>query len=387
MKRTNVRILRVPRFLETSDDQTSPDDIDEVNARSYDYARRTAMPTLDEYILSPFNTALKERAFAAAEEDVGRTLEGILNEASTLREHLHDKTFVVRVYPTETTKYEIVLSLTKDFLDTARADIKRGVSRDKIIQIEYDAHIHLNYLLDEMKRFKENHSTRFNRSEVSIRDPQTDKPFPLDDTIEQMRVYLDLTRFSHINRKNADAYYAAQSLRAQTTSYLSAFREQLMSDYNIPASGLKERHHLDYELTDGSAVRYLFFPNTSTEHGKIHKGLIGKETKNIAASTGDLDILHELTLDEPYEYLRGGAGIIVNTQTHITTENQTATILRRAKDGTEDVRTYSFVDRDTHRYVRITDVLETLETLAQRYTTTPTAIKIDFFAAPPAYLR
>ena len=78
--------------------------------------------------------------------------------------------------------------------------------------------------------------------------------------------------------------------------------------------GLEKVQAFGYKLRDMSAVRYLFYPKHSTEYGKIYSGLVGKETKNITRTTGDLDILEELAFKEPYKYIRGGEGIIVTTE-------------------------------------------------------------------------
>jgi len=81
MKRTNSRIIKLPSIVETDGELAtglSPEEIEELNARSYDYGRRTANPTLDEYVIEPFSTAFKEIVFTEAVREAGLDSEGVL---------------------------------------------------------------------------------------------------------------------------------------------------------------------------------------------------------------------------------------------------------------------------------------------------------------------
>ncbi|MBU1201769.1 MAG: hypothetical protein KKF46_01205 [Nanoarchaeota archaeon] len=140
-------------------------------------------------------------------------------------------------------------------------------------------------------------------------------------------------------------------------------------------------------MSDESAVRYLFFPRPSTEHGKIYSGLVGRKTKGIAGSNGDLDILKELAFKESYESMKGGAGIRVATKTTDKSAKGETKIVRISKDGAQEERVYPVFDNEGKVYVRVGNVLDTLGMLTQRHTSTPTQLKIDLFAAPPTYLR
>lgn len=390
MQRTNSRIIKLPLIVEASGDLAvglNRAQIEELNARSNDYGRRTAIPTLDDYVIDPFSTAFKERVFNEAVKVVGLDSNGILNGRHSIEELFNGKKFVASAYPTQTSEYQFVLSLTKDFLDTVIADNTTGVSREGIRKVDEHAYIFIKYILDEMERFRSENSTKFNRKDLSVKDPATDKTFPLDEKIEEMRVYLELQRFAQINPENSDGFHYARSLRTRINSFLSDFERREMEKHGIPTLGLKESQSIDYQLSDESAVRYLFFPKPSTEYGQIYSGLVGRETKNIARSNGDLDIIRELAFKVPYEYIRGGAGVRVITETDKTAKKGKIKILRISKDGVQEERSYSVFNNEGKLYVMVGDVLEALRILTQKHTEVPTQVKIDFFAAPPSYLR
>lgn len=390
MKRTNSRIIKLPSIVETGGELAtglSPEEVEELNARSFDYGRRTANPTLDDYVIEPFSTAFKEKAFTEAVREVGLDSEGILNGRYSTDRLLNGRKFVVSAYPTTRTSYETVLSLTKSFLDTVIADSKVGVTREGSRKVDTDAYIFIEYLLDEMNRFVSENSTRFNRQDLAVNDSETDKKLQLDEKVEEMRVYLELKRFAKINAKNADGFHDARSLRSRINSFLVVFEQGIINRYGVSPAGLEESQAFDYELSDGSAVRYLFFPRPSTEHGKIYSGLVGRETKNIVASNGDLDILKELAFKEPYEYIRGGSGVRVATETKDKSAKGKTEIVRVSKDGAEDVRVYPVFDNDGKVYVRVESVLDTLRIITKQFSSTSTQLKVDLFAAPPVYLK
>ncbi len=382
-------MIKLPSIVETGGALAtglSSEEVEELDARSFDYGRRTAKPTLDEYVIGPFSTALKEEAFTEAVREVGLDSEGILKGAYSTDNLLNGKKFVVSVYPTSSTSYETVLSSTRGFLDTVIADSETGVTREGSRKVDTDAYIFIEYLLTEMDRFRTENSTRFNKQDLAVKDPKTDEKLPLDEKIEEMCVYLELKRFANLNPKNADGFHDARSLRSRIESFLRVFEQGIIDRYGISPVGLGESQAFDYELGDGSAVRYLFFPRPSTEYGKIYSGLVGRETKNIAASNGDLDILRELAFKTSYGYMRGGAGIRVSTETADKSAEAKTKIVRLSKDGTQEERVYPVFDSKGKVYARVGNVLDTLGMLTQRHTSTPTQLKIDFFAAPPRYL-
>lgn len=391
MKRTNSRIIKLPSIIKVGGKfakDLSKDEIEELNARSYDYGKRTAIPTLYDYVIEPFNTTFKERVFTEAVKKVGLNPNGILNDNYSIDEVFNDKKFFAIAYPTQTSKYGVVLSLIKDFLGTVIKDNIAGVSREGVRKIENNAYIFVDYLLEGVDRFKNENTTRFNKKDLKLKDPKTDKELPLDEKIEKMRVYFGLKRFSNINAKTADGFYDTSSLKSRIVSFLEAFEQKVIKRFGVSSEGLEESQAFDYELSDGSAIRYLFFPRPSTEHGEIYSGLVGKETKNIARSTGDLDIVKELAFKKMYEYIRGGKGVRVTTElTDKAGKKGKIKILRLSKDGTQEERIYSVFNSKGRPYVKVNDILDTLEMLTKQHTTDPTKLKIDLFAAPPAYLR
>jgi hypothetical protein len=390
MKRTNSRIIKLPSIVKAGGELAtglSPEEVEELNARSFDYGRRTAIPTLDDYVIEPFSTAFEERVFTEAVREVGLDSEGILNRRYSTDHLLNDKKFVVSVYPTTRPSYETVLSLTKSFLDTVIADSKAGVTREGSRKIDADTYIFIEYLLNEMDRFRSENSSRSNKPYLAVKDPKTNKEFPLDTEIKEMCVYLELARFANINAKNADGFHDARSLKSRIELFLSVFEQGIINRYGVSPTGLGESQAFDYELSDGSAVRYLFYPKPSTEYGEIYSRLVGRKTKNITASNGDLDILKELAFKDPYEYMREGAGIRVSTETTDKSAKGKTKIVRLSKDGSQEERVYPVFDNEGKVYVRVGNVLDTLGMLTQQHTSTPTKLKIDLFAAPPAYLR
>lgn len=391
MQRTNPRLISLPVIVDKGHKLAiglSQSQIEELNARSVDYGRRTAVPTLDDYVLEPFSTTFKERVFAEAVKTVGLNPEGILNDKHSIDELINGKKFVARAYPTYTSQYEVILSLTKDFLNSVIADNVAGVTREGIRKVDVDAYIFIGYFLDEINRFKGENTTRFNKRDLTVKDPATDEVYPLDEEIGKMLVYLDLKRFAKINPENADGFHDAKSLQNRIQLFLKDFKGIIMKRYSISPTGLKERQAVDYELSDGSAVRYLFSPELSTEHGQIYSGLVGRETKNIAASNGDLDILKELAFKDPYEFLRGEAGLRVATDiTDKVGKKGIVKITRLYKDGSEQVRAYSVFGSEGRLYIKVNDIMHAMQILTQQHTSIPTQLKIDFFAAPPSYLR
>ncbi|MBU1201770.1 MAG: hypothetical protein KKF46_01200 [Nanoarchaeota archaeon] len=243
MKRTNSRIIKLPLIVEAGGELAtglSSEEVEELNARSYDYGRRTANPTLDDYVIEPFSIAFKERAFAEAVREVGLDSEGILNGRYSTDRLLNGKKFVVSAYPTTRTSYETVLSSTKGFLDTVIADSRAGVTREGSRKVDADAYIFIEYLLDEMDRFGSENSTRFNRQDLAVKDPKTDEKLPLDEEIEEMRVYLELERFANVNTKNSDGFHDARSLRSRIESFLGAFEQGILERYGVSPAGLEK---------------------------------------------------------------------------------------------------------------------------------------------------
>jgi hypothetical protein len=385
MKRTNSRVIKLPSIVELGEELAAGLDPEEENARSYDYVRRTAIPTLRDYIIDPFSTAFKERAFNEAVGRVGLNSDGILNKRYSIKEVINGKKFAVTVYPLLRPSYEDILSGFEGFLDCVKSDTEAGVAREGVEKIDNAVYVLVEYLMNVMKRFRSENLIIYNKKDLAIKDPETNKKLPLDTEIEEMRVYLKPERYREINRKNADEYYDATSLESCLNLFLKTYEQRIMERYSIPSERLEKSQEFDYELSDGSGLRYFFFSKPSIKYGKIYSGLIGRKTKNITANTGDLDILKELAFEEPYEYIRGEAGVRVTTD-EVGKIGKTK-ILRLSKDGTQEERMYSVFNSEDGVYVGVGDVSDTLEMLIQRHSSTPTQVKIDFFPAHPVYLR
>ncbi len=382
MRRTNSRVIRLPVMAESGRGAAAglkEEEADELNARSYDYARRTAVPTLDDYIIAPFSSAFKDSAFAEAVNEAGLNDNGILKRGCSFSMTLNGRKFEARAYPSSATKYENVLSLTGNFLEAGVSESKKGV-----IISDDEAYISIDYLLDSMSRFAEENSAGFNRRDLRITDPATGNSFPLDKNISEINVYFDMKRFSQINTENADAYFKGLSLKSRVKSFSDAFEKGLMRKYGMPDFELDESISFDYELSDGSGVRYLFFPKALTNYSEVYKGLVGRGTKNIAASNGDLDILKVLAFEQPYQLMRKGLGINVSTESY--GKKGKIIISRISKDGTEE-RAYSVLENEGIVYASANDIKDTIERLTWKHTQSPTFLKIDFFAAPPKYLN
>ncbi|MEK6848629.1 MAG: hypothetical protein AABX65_03270, partial [Nanoarchaeota archaeon] len=236
--------------------------------------------------------------------------------------------------------------------------------------------------------FVDENTTRFNKKDTNLKDPATDKALPLDEKIESMRVYFDPKRYKGASADNADDYYQAASLKARVGAFIKDAQHWIMLMHQVPAFFLTEQVEEYYELSDGRGVRYLFFPNKIVSHSKVYDGLFGTDTENIAASNGDLDIIKLLAFKPTYEYLRGGAGIIVvNDKTASGAKQGRMRIVRVAKDKAKEERTYSLYRHEGGLYVRIGDIRTAFEKLVEKHTSVPTELKIDFFPPTPAYLQ
>ncbi|MCK4336116.1 MAG: hypothetical protein KAW40_05345 [Candidatus Aenigmarchaeota archaeon] len=390
MKRTHSRIIKLPSIIEVGGELATglnEDEVEELNVRSYDYGRRTAIPTLNDYIIEPFGTTFRERAFWKAVKKVGLDSEGILNDRYPIDKIFNGRKFVATAFPNKNSKYEVVLSLTENFLNGIIWKSKRGEKSEGVRKIDGEGYVFIGDLLDQINQFKDDETIRYNDSRLTLKDLETDKKLLLDEEIEKMRVYFNLNRFARISPKTADGYYNASSLEKHIKAFLEDYSRREMKRHGVSPEGLEENIDLDYELSDGSAVRYLFSPNPSTKHGQIYSGLTGKTTKNIARSTGDLDTIKELAFKGPYEFIKGEEGVRVRTYTRKGKKGQTSILrLYKDKDLNDSRRYYVFSDKDKI-YVKVKSVLDNLKILTESYTSNPTKLKIDIFTAPPTYLR
>lgn len=393
MKRTNSTLIRLPRLSEEKEKDVaglSKDGIEERNLRSYNYGKRTAIPTLQDYILSPFNTTFKELALAEAIEKCGLDSEGILKDRHPYEKTFDGKKYVAIAYPSKRYDWTTVLSGIGTILNNVTSDNIDSIHREGVRKIEGNAYISVEYILGHMERLKKENMRRINDSSFVVNDADTDKKFPLDKKVEEMRVFFDTGIFKTINPKNANNYYLADSLKANIASFLNNFNKWNMGLYGIENEGLEQRVEKHGELSDGEGVRELFYPKSSKlSTGDIYKALVDydESKKNIVGSTGDLQILKYLAFKETYESKRGGASITVDTETTVKKGKKGKTKIERiAKNGIKILREYHVYKSDDKVYVRANDIKGILKKLAEKTGLPKTEVKIDFFPPAPNYL-
>lgn len=365
MKRINSKKLWLPRMAGD----------DEVDVRSYDYARRTVNPTLDDYVIGPFTGALKDAALNAASKEVGVDEDNVVVDEFNWSKELGDMHFNVRVYPSTRTSFEDVLTDFEVILGKIVADNLESVRKDGVRKVNGETYVLVEHLFDELARLKIDHtSDPFNQRELSVLTADGNK-FPLDETVDSLVVYFDPKRCAVMSPKNAAEYQAARSLKKRVDAFKAGFKKGLYAEFNPERD---EKMEVNFELSDGSGVRYLFSVAESAQYGKVFDGLVGMKTKKIAASTGDLVIVRELAFED-YK----NRNLCVSTERDAGVNLMTVT--RTKKDNPDDVRSFG-VYHDGKLYVRTSDVIESLKVLRAEKATTEDRLKVDFFAAPPAYL-
>jgi hypothetical protein len=382
MKRTNMRTIRLPQLIDAPEDEET----DEANVRAYNYAVRTAAPTLDDYVISPFKKSLNQEALSEAEANVGTDENGLLKDRHTYETVIGSYRFEITSTPTPRSSYSAVLAGISLFLDTIISDSNSGVVREGVRRVTGTPYVYVDYVIDEATRLKEENTTVFNRQATTVKHHETGDSVPLDESIEGMDVYLDFERYSRTNNKNADEFHKARSLLARIAGFKKEFENQVKENYAIDIQEIDVPEAYDYELSDGTAVRYLFYKKTAPDHGKIFSGIIGKTTKNIAGSTGDLDILRELAFHDAYDYSRGGSGIIVRTEEDRGNRGAMR-IIRTGTRRDNDERVYDVYYNAGRIYVSANSLMENIKLLNEHYTTEGLELKIDFFAAIPESLR
>ncbi len=392
MKRINSTLVRLPELFKEKEKDVasfSEDEIEERNLRSYNYGKRTGIPTLRDYILSPHSTTFKELALAEAIEKYGLDSEGILNNRHEFEKTFDDKKHVASVYPSKRYDWTGVLSEVKSILNNVKSDNIDSIHREKVRKIDGDTYISVEYILSHMERLKKEYKTRINDSSFVVNDAATDKKFSLDKKVKEMRVFFDTQIFKNISQKNANNYYLADSLKSNIASFLKNFEEWARDLYGIKNEGLEGRVEEHGELSDGTGVRDLFFPkSTKLSTGDIYKALADydESNKKIVMSTGDLQIIRNLAFKETYEYKRGEAKITVNTGITDKRGKKGETIIKRIKSGVKDVREYQVYNNDGKVYVLVNDMIGILKKLTEKSTPPKTEVKIDFFPPPPQYL-
>ena len=86
MQRTNTRLIKLPTLLVAGQNYNEDSDsAEELNVKAMDYVRRTAISTLDDFVITPFSDALKNKTFEEAKQNVGVDAHGILNSRYVLK--------------------------------------------------------------------------------------------------------------------------------------------------------------------------------------------------------------------------------------------------------------------------------------------------------------
>jgi len=376
MKRTTFRDVRLP-IMHGSE---------EVDLRAYSYGKTTAIPHLELFVIEPFGTALKEKAFNDAVKAVGLDENGLLKASYSTEQLLDGKKFLVNASRTTRVSYDAVLSKTRSLLENIVSDNRRGIRQDDVLKGERDVYVLLNYLMSEMNSYVQANSTPFNKKDLSSIDPETGKKAVLVSDIDSVRVYLDASRYAQATDHNAQEFHRAKSLKSRIAAFMAEYEKSLMK-YAPSFDELKQMEQgyaIDYELDDSSAVRYLFFTKQAPKYGDMFSGLTGKETEKITQKTGDLDVLNELGL-ENYEFMRGANGIIVATAVRHG-EGETS-ITRTAKDK-RDERIYNVMQKSDRIYAGAESIIKNMDMLYDLHTSwMNTQLKIDLFPSPPEYLR
>ena len=356
MRRTNMRTIQLELLVPFGTIENR-----ERNARTYDYTRRGALRTLDDFIIAPF----QETLFDALSKEAQVDAKGIVQKICEKSWILGDKRLVAKVAPSKRTEYEAVLS---DFAGALNGDRIRGMNYEKV-----------NSYLDHINALASHHSNLCNQRRLELQTLDG-KKLELDPSITELVVYLDPQRVKYPSELNGETFYKAKSLAARLEGIRKNFEEETQAQEGIPAKDLPEQREIDYELSDGSAVRFLFYKRGTTEYAKVFDGLAGPFDKKISSGTGDLVIAQALGFKAPYSATFGKSNIKVRTD--IPKEGPATLVITRSYDGEIHERIYRIVEEEKI-LVSTEDVQANLTALLERYKDNSTQIKVDFYCAPP----
>lgn len=371
MKRTNTRNIYVPQLLTDGTDAA-----EEHNARVYNWVKRTALPTLDEYVISPFETVMKEEVMTAAieAEELG---EGAwLRGRHTKRWDLGGVSFQAAAYRHSSIAHEVVLGQTQNFLEDCIADNAVSVHREFVRRTDNGTHVSTDYVLGEIDRWRNVHTKFYNKQEVQIFEPGTEKTYVprLEEAV--VHVALDTKRFGVVNEANARVYLQAKALDKELGGFVRDFTERIRDRHGVDV--VEGNLEADYEMTDGASVRYLFFPKeTSVQYGKMIDALSARGD-TLVASSGDLVLLSDLGFKEAYSI--GGRGKL-SVRTVRGEDNLGVCTIDRVEKGQV---AYSVLDNaDKGVYVSARNVLDRIAGLRSNFSNGATQLKVDFFPGAP----
>jgi len=371
MKRTNSKLILLPRILKSREE----------NVKGYDYATKTTIPTLDDYIIKIFKSAFLAEAWTKGSLEVGLDSGLNLKEKFTYKgEEFDGKQMIANLSTKDSTpSYKEIIESFQTSLESKISDNRKRVS--------------IVPLIDDVEDLREHVIERKPSEKTEIIDLKTGKKAEYKN-IKKLLVYLDFSRFKHITINNYKDYFDALSLKNGIEAFKDEFKELTMGSHGIPEKKLKKSVGFDYELRDGSGVSYLFSPNSGINYSNVYKELFQEKTgkkEEIKFDTGDLVIIRDLVFQEDYNYGVGNKSIHVSSTSTTMENNKSKTgimsILR--KDGkTEKERHYNIEHINDTTYVEVKQILDTLSSImVSNEEHRKTKMKIDFFSAPSKYLQ
>ena len=351
---------------------------EEYNARAFNWVRRTASPTLDEYVLTPFETAMKDAVLKEAHRSEKSSDADYLQGRHTKRWDLAGVSFQAAAYRHSSIAHETVYGRLQTFLQDCVEDNLDTVHREFVRKTKRGPHVSALYVLDSHALWRQANTKVYNKGDLQVFETGTEKTHKGVEAPCELVVALDSSRFSKLNEANAETYLRARALGKQLDGFVRDFTTRVRERHGVSVT--KGEHEVDYALADGSAVRYLFFPkDTSVSYGKMLDSLMKPaEGQNFVASTGDLELLWHLGFKEPYSI--GGRGKL-DVSTEALKYHLGTCTLDRAEKG--QVR-YSVFD-NAHKgvYVQARGLLGRMADLRKADHTEDTQMKVDFFPGPP----
>lgn len=351
---------------------------EEYNARMFNWVKRTAIPTLDEYVLHPFEETLKDSAFKEAQKEERNSEGTYFQKRHTKKWDLAGVTFQVASYRHSSISHETIYGRMQTFLQDCVSDNLDTVHREFVRKTKRGPHVSASYVLDAYVLWREANTQYKNKQDIQIFQQGTEKTYSAVQTPLELMVSLDTNKCRKISEANAETYLRAKALDKKLNGFLSSFTERIRERHDVPVR--KGEYEVDYGFSDASAVRYLFFPkDTSVSYGKILDALVKPvEGENIVASTGDLVLLRDLGFKDAYSI--GGKGKLSVSTERLPFHLGICTLDRAEKGKIE----YTIYDNE-HKgvYVRARDILERVADLRRKYDTDATQMKVDFFPAAP----
>ncbi len=359
MRRTNTRIVKLEPYQEGNDEATK-----ERNARVYDYTRRNAITTLEHFVIEPFTEAV----FEETEQEAARA-----GDVSIVRT-FPNLQVRVKIETKPITRYEAVLAGFKTLLGFWKTGVAGILEGDT-------AYVEVTKVVEQLARLKQDLTEHKSQKHLDILSANGEK-LPPDTDITQLMIYLDAERIKRITEPHARTFHQAKSLSARLNQVRKDYERRVFEQEGIPEQNLEENVETSYELEDGTAVRFLFYKRNVTEHGKIFDGFVNPRNEKITTATGDLLIAIERAFQEPATYKHARTSVEIKTE---TTERPALGRLHitRQSSGNQHERNYRVLKGHDGLYVAVEDIEANLAVLRERYTTKPTQLKVDFYAAKP----